>query len=87
MMRYKKFFLFILLVTVFLFPVILAPSSAAVFAQSVEQNNEADVLFKEGCSLIAQKKYSEATKVLERVVELNSKKRGAYTNLTQVASY
>jgi tetratricopeptide (TPR) repeat protein len=53
-----------------------------ISGQTVQQKQDPVRLFDEGKDLIDQKKYAEAAKGFERVVEINPTHKHAYTNLS-----
>jgi superkiller protein 3 len=81
-MRHKKSFLFILITMFYFSPVFFAGKNFTVAAQNTLQADNTGKLFFEGCELIRQKKYTEAAKVFEKIIEADPTKRGAHTNLS-----
>ena len=71
--------IFIMLVAI---PTFTVFCPIGISGQTVQQKQDAVRLFDEGKDLIDQKKYAEAAKVFERVVEINPKHKHAYTNLS-----
>lgn len=67
-----------------LFFQLISVNGQTVTAHAVRSNNDAKALYQEGWSLIQQKKYSEAAKVFENLVEIDPKYKDAYTNLSHM---
>ncbi len=82
MARQKKSSLFILIITLSLFAVFFAGNTLMASAQNTQQTADTTKLFCEGCELIKQRKYAEAAKVFEKVIETDLTRRGAHTNLS-----
>ncbi len=82
MISFKKNPHVILFVVLAFFSISFAGHFQTVSAQDKRQKVDTEKSFCEGCELLRQKKYAEAAKVFEKLIEIEPTRRGARTNLS-----